>query len=103
MSAGLAGTGLVANGLYLMAHHEATILPSGELACQVHRVLAGERQPFLVRDWLLFLARTAAGDHPHNADERILINNWRRKQTAVSWRPMISARSIKIYKINQDC
>jgi hypothetical protein len=102
MSAGLRGTGLVADDLYLMAHHELTgkpflqprplgiglaaalvaelmlvgsvrvtvegaavwprTLPGGELACQVQRVLAGERQPFPVREWLLFVARTADSD-----------------------------------------
>jgi len=102
VSAGLAGTGLVADDLYLMAHHEVTgkpfvqprplgiglaaalvselmlagsvavtaagaavwrsTLPGGELACQVQRVLAGERQPFPVREWLLFVARTADRD-----------------------------------------
>jgi hypothetical protein len=102
MTAGLSGTGRVADDLYLMAHHEVTgkpfvqprplgiglaaalvaelmltgsvsvtangaevrrkVMPGGELMQQVQGVLAGEYQPFPVRDWLLFVARTADDD-----------------------------------------
>jgi Golgi phosphoprotein 3 (GPP34) len=102
MSAGLSGTGLVADDLYLMGHHEvsgkpyvqpralgtglagallaelmlsgsislrhdgavvpARILPGDELARQVLDQIAGEHEPYPVRDWLLYLARTAAED-----------------------------------------
>jgi hypothetical protein len=102
MSAGLGGTGLVADDLYLMGHHEvsgkpyvqpralgtglagallaelmlggsislrhdgavvpARILPGDELARQVLDQIAGEHEPYPVRDWLLYLARTAAED-----------------------------------------
>jgi Golgi phosphoprotein 3 GPP34 len=98
MSGGLAGTGRVADDLYLMAHHEASgrsfvqpralgiglagallaelmladsicsrpdgVLvpgptdPGDALARRVQGLLVGERHP--VRDWLLFMARTAA-------------------------------------------
>jgi hypothetical protein len=102
MTAGLSGTGRVADDPYLMAHHEVTgkpfvqpwplgiglaaalvaelmlagsvsvtvggalirrqVMPGGELMQQVQGVLAGERQPFPVREWLLFVARTADDD-----------------------------------------
>ena len=101
-NAGLGGTGLVADDLYLMAHDEnsgrpllrrralgtglaAGLLaelmlagcitvrwdgavapgrtrPAGELARQVRDLIAAEHEPHLVRDWLLFGARTAAQD-----------------------------------------
>ena len=102
MSAGLSGTGRLADDLYLMAHHEVTgkpfvqpramgtglaggllaelmlgasislrpdgaVLPgrtwSGdELARHVRDLIAAEREPHPVGEWLLFLARTAAND-----------------------------------------
>lgn len=98
----LSGTGLVADDLYLLAHHEVSgrahlqpraiglglagallaelilsggiglragrvvvtdgISPQDELASRVLGVVAGEREPRPARDWLAFLARTAAGD-----------------------------------------
>jgi Golgi phosphoprotein 3 (GPP34) len=36
--------------------------PGDELAHHVRDLIAAEREPHLVRDWLLFLARTAAND-----------------------------------------
>jgi len=100
--AGLSGTGLVADDLYLMAHHEITgkpylqpralglglaggllaelmlegsislrhdgvvvagrTLPGDGLACHVRGLVAAEHEPHPARDWLLFVARTAAGD-----------------------------------------
>ena len=102
MSAGLGGTGLVADDLYLMAHHEVSgrpllqpralgiglaggllaelllaggitwwhggavapgrVLPADALARQVRDQIAGEREPLPAREWLLFVARTAAAD-----------------------------------------
>jgi len=99
---GLNGTGLVADDLYLLAHHDSTgkpllqprplciglaagllaelILdggiglrydgmvlaqrasPGDDLARQVRDQVAAERVPYPVRDWLLYLARGAAGD-----------------------------------------
>jgi hypothetical protein len=100
MSAGLGGTGLVADDLYLMAHHDVTgkplvhpralgtavaggllaelmmggciglrddgtvaagrTWPGDDLARQVRDQVAAEQDPHPVREWLLFLARTAA-------------------------------------------
>jgi hypothetical protein len=102
MSAGLGGTGLVADDLYLMAHHEVSgkplihpralgiglaggllaelmltdsisLRPGGTvgpgripladgLARQVLGLLAGESEPRPVREWLLFIGRSAAVD-----------------------------------------
>ncbi len=102
MSTGLSGTGLVADDLYLLAHHEvngkpflqpralglglaggllAELMllgmisiqqegvvvadrtpPDEGLARHVLSLLASERQSHPVRDWLLFMARTAAED-----------------------------------------
>jgi hypothetical protein len=36
------------------------------------------------------------------AEKRILINSWKRKAAAVSWRPHYFRSLIKIYMINQD-
>src|ERR1035441_4617934 len=36
------------------------VLPADELARQVRDQIAGEREPYPAREWLLFLARTAA-------------------------------------------
>jgi Golgi phosphoprotein 3 GPP34 len=124
MNTGLAGTGLVADDLYLMAHHEVTgkpfvqprplgiglaaalvaelmrtgsvsltaegaavrrdIPPGGELARQVQRVLAGERQPFPVREWLLFIARTAERDVASRLERSGYLT---RVTGRVPWRP----------------
>jgi hypothetical protein len=102
MSAGLGGTGQVADDLYLMAHHEVSgkpllqpralgiglaggllaelmlaggitwwhdgavapgqVLPPDTLARQVRDQIAAEREPHPAREWLLFVARTAAAD-----------------------------------------
>jgi hypothetical protein len=102
MSAGLGGTGLVADDLYLMAHHEVNgkpfvqpralgsglaggllaelmlggsvilrydgalvaghIVPRDGLAYQVLGQITGEHEAHPVREWLLFLARTASED-----------------------------------------
>jgi len=102
MSAGLGGTGLIADDLYLMGHHEVTgrpyvqpralgtglagallaelilggsitvrpggavvpgrIAPKDVLARQVLDQIAGEHEPYPVREWLLYLARTATED-----------------------------------------
>ncbi len=102
MSAGLGGTGLAADDLYLMAHHEVSgrpllqpralgtglagallaelmlagcisvrydgavvagrTWPADELARHVRDLIAAEHEPHLVREWLLFGARTAAQD-----------------------------------------
>jgi Golgi phosphoprotein 3 (GPP34) len=101
MSTGLSGTGLVADDLYLLAHHEVSgkpflqpralglglaggllaelmllgvisirqegvvagrTPPEEGLARHVLSLLASERQSHPVRDWLLFMARTAAED-----------------------------------------
>jgi hypothetical protein len=102
MSAGLSGTGLVADDLYLMAHHEASgkplvqpralgiglaggllaelmltdgisvwpgstvgpgrVRPADGLARQVLGLLAVEHEPHPVREWLLFIARSAGED-----------------------------------------
>ena len=102
MSAGLSGTGRVADDLYLMAHHEVTgkpfvqpralgtglaggllgelmlgasislrpdgavlpgrTWPEDELARHLRDLIAAEREPHPVGEWLLFLARTAAND-----------------------------------------
>jgi hypothetical protein len=102
MSGELGGTGLVADDLYLMAHHEISgkpliqaralgiglaggllaelrltgsiglrpdgtvwpgrMLPADGLARQVLGLLGGEAQHHPVREWLLFLGRTAAQD-----------------------------------------
>lgn len=99
MSTGLGGTGLVADDLYLMAHHETSgkplvqpralgiglaggllaelmladsigvrpggtvapgrVLPADGLARQVLGQLAAEPEPHPVREWLLFIGRTA--------------------------------------------
>jgi anti-sigma regulatory factor (Ser/Thr protein kinase) len=100
--AGLSGTGLVADDLYLMAHHEVSgkpyvqpralglglaggllaelmlagnislwhegvvvaghAAPEEGLARHVLSLLTGEHEHHPIRDWLLFLARTAAQD-----------------------------------------
>jgi len=102
VSAGLGGTGLVADDLYLLAHHDATgkpllqprplgiglaggllaelmlgasiclrpdgvvlpgrTWPGDELARHVRDLVAAEQEPHPVREWLLFLARSAATD-----------------------------------------
>jgi hypothetical protein len=102
MSSGLAGTGRVADDLYLMAHHELTgrpflrsralgtglaggllaelmlgtsislrldgavlpgrTWPGNSLGRHVRDLVAAEPEPHPVRDWLLFLARTAVSD-----------------------------------------
>jgi hypothetical protein len=102
MSAGLSGTGLLADDLYLMGHHEVSgkphlqpralgtglagallaelmlggsislrhdgvvapgrTLPGDVLARQVLDQIAGEHEPHQVREWLLYLTRTAAED-----------------------------------------
>jgi len=102
MSAGLNGTGLVADDLYLLAHNDVTgkpllqprplsiglaggllaelrlggsisLWPDGRLAAHrswpgddlarhVRDQIAAEQEPRPVRDWLLFLARSTAGD-----------------------------------------
>jgi Golgi phosphoprotein 3 (GPP34) len=102
MSAGLSGTGLVADDLYLMAHHEVTgkpfvqpralgtglaggllaelmlggsvvlrpdgvvapgrIVPGDGIVRQVLDRIVGEHEAHPVREWLLFLAQTAAED-----------------------------------------
>ena len=101
MSAGLGGTGLIADDLYLMAHHEisgkpflgprplgvglagallaelmlgghvvvgsdSTVAagptgPGDDLARQVRSQIAGEPEPHVVLEWLLFLGQSAAG------------------------------------------
>ncbi len=102
MGARLGGTGLIADDLYLMAHHEVSgkpfvqpralglglagallaelmlagslglqpdgivlpgrTLPGDGLARDVLGLLAAEPEPHPVREWLLFVARTAAED-----------------------------------------
>jgi Golgi phosphoprotein 3 (GPP34) len=102
MSAGLGGTGMVADDLYLLAHHDVTgkpllqprplsiglaggllaelmlggsiglrhdgavaaqrSWPADDLARYVRDQIAAEPEPRLVREWLLFLARSTAGD-----------------------------------------
>src|ERR1022692_4241717 len=102
MSAGLGGTGLVADDLYLMGHHEVsgkpyvqpralgtglagallaelmlgggislrrdgtvvpgTIAPGDMRGGRAGGQIADEREPHPVRDWLVYLARTAAED-----------------------------------------
>jgi Golgi phosphoprotein 3 (GPP34) len=105
---GLNGTGLVADDLYLLAHHElsgkpyvqsralglglaggllAELMllgnlglrqgavvaaerraPKEALAHHVLSTLANEREPHPLREWLLFLARRAAGDVAHRLE-----------------------------------
>jgi hypothetical protein len=129
MSAGLRGTGMVADDLYLMAHNEAsgrpflqpralgiglaggllaelmlagsitlghdgTVfagpvfagpgVPGDALARQVLGVLAAE-QPLPVREWLLFLARTAAEDVARRLE---LAGYLRRAGGRVPWLPV---------------
>jgi hypothetical protein len=102
MSTGLGGTGLVADDLYLLAHHDVTgrpllqprplsiglaggllaelmlggsisvrhdgavtahrTWPADNLAHHVRDQIAVESEPHPVEEWLLFLARTTAGD-----------------------------------------
>jgi len=102
VSAGLTGTGLVADDLYLLAHHDVTgkpllqprplsiglaggllaelmlggsislwpdgavvarrTWPGDDLARNVRDQIAAEQQPHPIREWLLFLARSTAGD-----------------------------------------
>jgi Golgi phosphoprotein 3 (GPP34) len=101
VSGGLGGTGLIADDLYLMAHHETSgkpflqprplgiglagallaelmlgghvlaapdstvtagpTLPSDDLTRQVRDQIAGEPEPHVVLEWLLFLGQSAAG------------------------------------------
>jgi len=69
LGTGLAG-GLLAElmlaGCITVRHDGAVALgrtwPAGELARQVRDVIAAEHEPHLVREWLLFGARTAAQD-----------------------------------------
>ena len=69
LGTGLAG-GLLAElmlaGCITVRHDGAVALgrtwPAGELARQVRDVIAAEHEPHLVREWLLYLARTAARD-----------------------------------------
>ena len=101
MSGALAGTGRVADDLWLMAHHETSgrpflqprplgiglagallaelmlgghvvvgsdssvaagpTLPSDDLGRQVRDQIAGEPEPHVVLEWLLFLGQSAAG------------------------------------------
>jgi len=58
--------------------------PADELARQVRDQIAGEHEPRLVRDWLLFLARTAADDVAQRLARSGYVTRAGRR---VPWRP----------------
>ena len=124
MSAGLGGTGLVADDLYLLAHHDVTgkpllqprqlgiglaggllaelmlggsiclrpdgvvlpgrTWPGDELARHVRDLVAAEQEPHPVREWLLFLARSAANDVARRLERSGYLT---RAGGRIPWRP----------------
>jgi hypothetical protein len=130
MTAALAGTGLIADDLFLMAHHETTGRPylqpralglglaagllaelilmetitirrqanvavinrmtaSEPLARDVCTVLRSESGPRPIRDWLLFLSRTAAEDVAFRLERAgyLVQANGRTRRRAQRWQP----------------
>ena len=106
LSAGLAGTGLAADDLYLMAHHDLTgkpllqprplglglagallagrTWPGDDLGRRVRDQIAAEPEPRPLTDWLAYLARTAAPDVAARLEQAGYLT---RVRSWVPWRP----------------
>ena len=106
LGAGLAGTGLAADEVYLMAHHDLTgrpvlqprplglglaggllagrTWPADDLGRRVRDQIAIEPEPRPLTDWLAYLARTAAPDVAARLERAGYLT---RTRGWVPWRP----------------